>query len=92
VASAEAPPSSPLPLHAQSPADFPLLDTGEKSWPKSGLPAVGNDPQLEAYLVRHNQMLAGDGLGGFVPYVDVVARDPARAAADLAPRQEPASQ
>ena len=27
--------------------------------------------------MRHNQMLANDGLGGFVPYVDVVARDPA---------------
>ena len=38
-----------------------------------------SDPSLEAYLVRHNQMLANDGLGGFVPYVDVVARDPASA-------------
>ena len=40
----------------------------------SGLPGAANDPQLEAYLVRHNQMLANGGLGGFVPYVDVVAR------------------
>ena len=95
VAAAEPAPSSPLPLDAQSPADFPLVDTGEKSWPKSDLPAVGNDPQLEAYLVRHNQMLANDGLGGFVPYVDVVARDPARSAADLSPAPaaaEPAGQ
>jgi hypothetical protein len=83
--------SSPLPLDSQSPADFPLVDTGEKAWPKSGLPAVGNDPQLEAYLVRHNQMLSNDGLGGFVPYVDVVARDPARSAADAEPEPEPAT-
>lgn len=86
VAAVSAPaPSSPLPLDAQSPADFPLVDTGEKAWPRSGLPGAGNDPQLEAYLVRHNQMLANDGLGGFVPYVDVVAQDPARSAADAVP-------
>ena len=85
--------SSPLPLDAASPADFPLVDTGDKAWPRSGLPGVQGDPQLEAYLVRHNQMLANDGLGGFVPYVDVVARDPARSAADAAPvASEPASQ
>ena len=70
--------SSPMPLDAQSPADFPLLDTGDKrSWPRSQLVAGASDPSLEAYLVRHNQMLANDGLGGFVPYIDVVARDPA---------------
>lgn len=68
---------SPLPLTAsQSPADFPLVDTGAKSWPKSPLSSQANDPALEAYLVRHNQMLAGDSLGGFVPYVDVVANEP----------------
>lgn len=67
---------SPLPLDAaQSPADFPLVETGAKSWPKSPLARSGNDPALEAYLVRHNQMLSGDSLGGFVPYVDVVANE-----------------
>ncbi len=67
---------SPLPLSAQSPADFPLIDSNDKrSWPRSGLAQAANDPALEAYLVRHNQMLANDGLGGFVPYLDVVAAD-----------------
>ena len=84
--------SSPLSVNGQSPADFALVDTGEKAWPRSSLEAVGSDPQLEAYLVRHNQMLAEGGLGGFVPYVDVVARDPARSAADAAPAAtEPAT-
>lgn len=76
--------SSPLSLASDSPADFPLVDTGDKRWPRSGLGATGSDPALEAYLVRHNQMLAADALGGFVPYVDVVARDPARSAAEAA--------
>jgi hypothetical protein len=85
---------SPLPLDSQSPADFPLVDTGEKRWPRSSLVSAGNDPALEAYLVRHNQMLANDGLSGFVPYVDVVASSPA--ASDGAPggdsAQEPSGQ
>ena len=76
--------SSPLSLASDSPTDFPLVDTGDKRWPRSGLGATGGDPALEAYLVRHNQMLAADALGGFVPYVDVVARDPARSAAEAA--------
>lgn len=65
--------ASPLPLDAQSPADFPLAQTGDKRWPRSQLAIEGNDPALEAYLVRHNQMIATDGLSGFVPYVDVVS-------------------
>jgi anti-sigma factor RsiW len=69
--------ASPMPLSAESPADFPLIDSGsERQWPRSTLVGARNDPALEAYLVRHNQMLANDGLGGFVPYVDVVASDP----------------
>src|SRR3990167_4062851 len=71
-------PSSPMPLDSESPADFPLADSGDKrSWPRSQVLVGRSDPSLEAYLVRHNQMLANDGFGGFVPYVDVVARDPA---------------
>lgn len=67
-------PESAAPLSAQSPADFPLAETGNaRQWPRSQLAAAGNAPVLEAYLVRHNQMMASDGLGGFVPYVDVVA-------------------
>lgn len=75
--------ASPLPLSAQSPTDFPLIDTGEKrSWPRSELIGAANDTVIEAYLVRHNQMLANDGLGGFVPYVDVVASDPSATVPD----------
>lgn len=82
--------TSPLPLSAQSPADFPLVDSGDKrAWPRSELSGTANDPALEAYLVRHNQMLANDGLGGFVPYVDVVASDqPATAPDDRASGQD----
>lgn len=66
--------ASSMPL--SSPADFPLVESGDRrTWPRSGLGSVAADPAIEAYLVRHNQMLANDGLGGFVPYVDVVARD-----------------
>lgn len=73
-------PSSPMPLDSESPADFPLADSGDKrNWPRSQVVVGRSDPSLEAYLVRHNQMLANDGLGGYVPYVDVVARDPASA-------------
>lgn len=73
--------SSPMPLSTQSPTDFPLVDSGnERAWPRSELLGTANDPALEAYLVRHNQMLANDGLGGFVPYVDVVANDQPAAA------------
>ncbi len=58
-----------------SPEDFPLIISSEKkSWPRSVVNA-NSDPALEAYLVRHNQMMAQDGMGGFVPYVDVVAQD-----------------
>lgn len=82
--------TSPLPLSAQSPTDFPLVDSGDKrAWPRSELSGTANDPALEAYLVRHNQMLANDGLGGFVPYVDVVASDqPATAPDDRASGQD----
>ncbi len=61
----------------QSPSDFPLaVPNGNQNWPRSPLSASGNDPALEAYLIRHNQMMGDDGLSGFVPYVDVVANDP----------------
>ncbi len=83
-------PSSPLPLSAQSPSDFPLVDTGDKrNWPRSDLIGAASDPALEAYLVRHNQMLASDGLGGFVPYVDVVSSDePAGSATATSPSED----
>jgi negative regulator of sigma E activity len=78
--------ASPRPLDnpaVESPADFPLADTGEaRRWPRSELVGATSDPAIEAYLVRHNQMLANDGLGGFVPYVDVVANGQPAAAAE----------
>jgi len=59
----------------ESPENFPLnVSSEKKSWPRSAVNA-NSDPALEAYLVRHNQMMAQDGMGGFVPYVDVVAQD-----------------
>jgi negative regulator of sigma E activity len=80
---------SPLAATIESPTDFPLLQTGDKTWPRSAL-AGADAPALEAYLVRHNQMMANDGLSGFVPYVDIVATDApgadgANAAADPEP-------
>ena len=87
--------ASPLPLESTalaSPTEFPLVDNGEeRSWPRSELVSASSDPSIEAYLVRHNQMIAEDGLGGFVPYVDVVSNTPAPAATtgeSAAPAQE----
>jgi hypothetical protein len=50
--------------------------------------SASSDPAIEAYLVRHNQMIAADGLGGFVPYVDVVSNGQPAAAADAAAQAE----
>ena len=85
--------ASPLPLDAgasDSPTEFPLVDTGEqRGWPRSELVAASSDPAIEAYLVRHNQMISDDGLGGFVPYVDVVsAPQPASGEAPAAAENE----
>jgi negative regulator of sigma E activity len=67
---------SPLPVTApvagQSPTEFPLADTARaQGWPRAGV--AGNDAVMAAYLVRHNEMAGADQLGGFVPYLDVVA-------------------
>ncbi|KFN47613.1 sigma-E factor negative regulatory protein [Arenimonas metalli] len=63
-------PSSPLP----SVRDFPLTSpTAGKAWPRS--PVVADERSLQAYLVRHNALAAGDGVGGFLPYVDVVTQE-----------------
>jgi hypothetical protein len=70
LAPAPVAPSSPLP----SVRDFPLAShVGGKPWPRS--PVVAGDRSLQAYLVRHNAMAAGDGVGGFLPYVDVVTQE-----------------
>lgn len=85
-ATASASPSTPAPVTGnpavietvagnESPENFPLNVSNEKrTWPRSAV-NTNSDPALEAYLVRHNQMMAQDGMGGFVPYVDVVAQD-----------------
>ena len=66
-----------------SPETFPLnVSSEKKAWPRSPVNA-NSDPALEAYLVRHNQMMAQDGMGGFVPYVDVVAQDAEQADAGM---------
>lgn len=86
---AEAPVSTPREqpiLPAQRPApvspvatlpsvrDFPLAESGvRKPWPRS--PVAPDDRAMEDYLVRHNALMAEDGLGGFMPYVDVVAHE-----------------
>jgi len=76
------PPSAPVVVSnvadgSQSPPDFPLVvPNGSQNWPRSPLATGGNDPALEAYLIRHNQMMGDGGLSGFVPYVDVVTNDP----------------
>ncbi len=58
-----------------SPETFPLnISSEKKTWPRAAVNA-NSDPALEAYLVRHNQMMSEDGMGGFVPYVDVVAQE-----------------
>lgn len=63
-------PVEPLP----SVRDFPLADSGvRKPWPRS--PLAPDDRAMEDYLVRHNALMAEDGLGGFMPYVDVVAHE-----------------
>jgi len=86
--------ASPLPLDpaaaaADSPTSFPLVDTGEqRSWPRSEVVNASSDPSIEAYLVRHNQMIAEDGLGGFVPYVDVVSNSQPAANADATPSND----
>ena len=64
-------PVSPLPPEADGLALGPAPVA--RPWPRS---PVARDPRaMESYLVRHNAMVAADGLGGFMPYVDVVAHD-----------------
>lgn len=72
-------PTSPLP----SVRDFPLADAGAKPWPRS--PVAGGERSLQAYLVRHNALAAGDGVAGFMPYVDVVTQEAGDGQAPPAP-------
>lgn len=66
-------PSSPVRPPA-SVRDFPLVESGaRKPWPRS--PLLPDEDAMSDYLVRHNALMAEDGLGGFMPYVDVVAHE-----------------
>jgi len=59
---------------ATSISDFPLAEfDGRRPWPRS--PLLPESRSIEPYLVRHNALMAEDGLGGFMPYVDVVAHE-----------------
>jgi len=68
-------------------SDFPLAEfEGRKPWPRS--PLLPESRSIEPYLVRHNALVAEDGLGGFVSYLDVVAHESEANAP--APADEPA--
>lgn len=44
-----------------------------RPWPRS--PLAPGEREMEAYLVRHNALVGDQGLGGFMPYVDVVVHE-----------------
>ena len=74
---------SPL-VSPASVRDFPLAETGgSKPWPRS--PLAPDDRSMDDYLVRHNALVAEDGLGGFMPYLDVVTQEAEVPAADSEP-------
>lgn len=53
-------------------SEFPLArGSTPKPWPRS--PLGPDAAAMQDYLVRHNALMAEDGLAGFMPYVDVVA-------------------
>ena len=73
-------PVSPVPAEGLALGGEPVA----RPWPRS---PVARDPgAIESYLVRHNALMASEGQGGFLPYVDVVAHDER---ADAAPAPEP---
>lgn len=66
-------PVSPVPASAQPTLPVPVSGKS-KPWPRS--PLIGReDAALEGYLVRHNGLLAEDGMAGLLPQVDVLAHD-----------------
>ncbi|GAB2505339.1 sigma-E factor negative regulatory protein [Arenimonas alkanexedens] len=70
LAQAALAPSSPL----TSVRDFPLSQpVGDKPWPRS--PLLSGDRSLQALLVRHNNLAAGGGVGGFMANADVATQD-----------------
>lgn len=66
-------PVSPVPVSRQPALPVPVSGKS-KPWPRS--PLIGReDAALEGYLVRHNGLLAEDGMEGLLPQVDVLAHD-----------------
>lgn len=64
---------SPVPVSGQPALPVPVPGKS-KPWPRS--PLIGReDAALEGYLVRHNGLLAEDGMEGLLPQVDVLAHD-----------------
>ncbi|MDP1698066.1 MAG: sigma-E factor negative regulatory protein [Xanthomonadaceae bacterium] len=49
----------------------------------------GLSPELQDYMIRHNAMLNEAGIGGFVPYVDVIAHPKAGALSVALPESAP---
>lgn len=49
----------------------------------------GLSPELQDYMIRHNAMLNEAGIGGFVPYVDVIAHPKAGALSVVLPESAP---
>jgi hypothetical protein len=87
LASADVPPDA-----LESPEDFPLDPAAPpKSWPRSSAPG-GAEAAMEGYLVRHSEMAGADALGGFVPYLDVVAANDADQPETPAPAPAPAQE
>ncbi len=56
---------------------LPSIDAPAKPWPRARMPTnpAIDQRSLEGYLVRHNELMIDDGLGGFVPYVDVLTQE-----------------
>lgn len=61
-----------------APADT-VAATARSSVLQFGAERDGLSPELQDYMIRHNAMLREAGIGGFVPYVDVIAHPKAQA-------------
>lgn len=59
---------------AQLPETFDI--PAGKPWPKA---QIKDEAAMDALLIRHSQMVQGQGVGGFTPFVDVVADTPLEA-------------
>lgn len=60
-----------------APADT-VAATARSTTLQFGAERDGLSPELQDYMIRHNAMLREAGIGGFVPYVDVIAHPKAQ--------------